>query len=64
MEDIEREKLFAVAKAAKETLLMLESRGMPDRFLSLLERLERAKQLRRHKPCGEATNRVAGGGAA
>lgn len=36
----------------------------PDRFLSLLERLERAKQLRRHKPCGEATNRVAGGGAA
>lgn len=32
MEDIEREKLIAVAKAAKETLLMLESRGMPNKF--------------------------------
>lgn len=26
------EKLIAVANAAKETLLMLESRGMPDKF--------------------------------
>lgn len=26
------EKLLTVAKAAKETLLMLESRGMPDKF--------------------------------
>lgn len=28
----QNEKLIAVAKAAKETLLMLESRGMPDKF--------------------------------
>ena len=35
----------------------------PERFLSLMERLERAKKLRRHNSCSNATNRVAGGEA-